>query len=40
MANKPITMIQLKRIIQLKSEGVNKHQISQNLSEASSQDPG
>jgi transposase len=31
MANKPITMIQLTRIIQLKSEGVNKHQISQIL---------
>lgn len=32
MANKPITMIQLKRIIQLKSEGVNKLKISQSLS--------
>jgi len=31
MANKPISMVQVRRIIQLKSEGVSKYRISKNL---------
>ena len=31
MANKPIRMVQVRRIIQLKSEGVSKYRISKTL---------